>query len=96
VKGELYVACTEYAKLAPLPMVEELRTFFARAGTTGEIELYPGVHHGSAFPQRWWFDKPAAARHWERLIRSALPTNTWDRLYCSPKGVDPYAGVPIV
>ena len=48
--------------------VEELRTLFGRAGTAGEIELYPGVHHGFAFPQRWCYDKPAAERHWERLI----------------------------
>lgn len=67
-KGELYIACAEHDKLAPLPMVEELRTLFARAGTAGEIELYPGVHHGFAFPQRWCYDKPAAERHWERLI----------------------------
>ena len=46
----------------------ELRTLFGRAGTAGEIELYPGVHHGFAFPQRWCYDKPAAERHWERLI----------------------------
>jgi carboxymethylenebutenolidase len=41
---------------------------FGRAGTAGEIELYPGVHHGFAFPRRWCYDKPAAERHWERLI----------------------------
>src|SRR5215472_9346715 len=68
VKGELYIACAEHDKLAPLPMVEELRTLFSRAGTSGEIELYLGVHHGFAFPQRWCYDKPAAERHWERLI----------------------------
>ena len=68
VKGELYIACAEHDELAPLPMVEELRTLFNRAGTAGEIELYPGVHHGFAFPQRWCHDKPAAERHWERLI----------------------------
>jgi carboxymethylenebutenolidase len=49
-------------------MVEELGTLFARADTAGEIELYPRVHHGFAFPQRWCYDKPAAERHWERLI----------------------------
>ena len=53
MKGELYIACAEHDELAPLPMVEELRGLFARAGTAGEIELYPGVHHGFAFPQRW-------------------------------------------
>ena len=67
-KGELYIACAEHDELAPLPMVEELRGLFARAGSPGEIELYPGVHHGFAFPQRWCYDKPAAERHWERLI----------------------------
>jgi carboxymethylenebutenolidase len=68
VEGELYIACAEHDNLAPLPMVDELRTVFARAGAAGEIELYPAVHHGFAFPQRWCYDKPAAERHWERLI----------------------------
>lgn len=68
VKGELYIACAEHDDLAPLPMVEELRGLFARAGGAGEIEMYPGVHHGFAFPQRWCYDKPAAERHWERLL----------------------------
>ena len=31
-------------------------------------EVYPGVHHGFAFPQRWCYDKPAAERHGERLL----------------------------
>ena len=68
VKGELYIGCAEHDDLAPLPMVEKLQDLFRRAGTAGEIELYPGVHHGFAFPQRWCYDKPAAERHWERLI----------------------------
>ena len=68
VKGELYIACAEHDDLAPLPMVDELRTLFQRAGSPGEIELYPGVHHGFAFPERWCYNKPAAERHWERLI----------------------------
>jgi carboxymethylenebutenolidase len=68
VKGELYIACAEHDELAPLPMVEELRALFQRAGSRGEIELYPGVHHGFAFPERWCYEKPAAERHWERLI----------------------------
>jgi carboxymethylenebutenolidase len=49
-------------------MVEELRGLFRRAGTAGEIELYPAVHHGFAFPQARVYDKQAAERHWERLI----------------------------
>jgi carboxymethylenebutenolidase len=67
-KGELYIGCAEHDELAPLPMVEELRGRFENSGNPGELELYPSVHHGFAFPQRWCYDKPAAERHWERLI----------------------------
>jgi carboxymethylenebutenolidase len=68
VKGELYIACAEHDDLAPLPMVAELQSLFKQAGVAGELEIYPGVHHGFAFPQRWCYDKPAAERHWERLL----------------------------
>jgi carboxymethylenebutenolidase len=67
-KGELYIACAEHDELAPLPMVEQLRGLFEKVGNPGELEIYPGVHHGFAFPQRKIYDKPAAERHWERLI----------------------------
>lgn len=67
-KGELYIACAEHDELAPLPMVAELKALFDQAGNRGELEMYPEVHHGFAFPQRWCYDKPAAERHWERLI----------------------------
>jgi carboxymethylenebutenolidase len=76
VTGELYIACAEHDALAPLPMVEELQGWFKQAGVAGEIEMYPEVHHGFAFPQRWCYDKPAAERHWERLLalyRRRLP-----------------------
>jgi carboxymethylenebutenolidase len=68
IKGKVHIACAEHDELAPLPMVEELKTLFQRAGSPGEIEMYMGVHHGFAFPERWCYDKPAAERHWERLI----------------------------
>jgi len=68
VKGELYIACAEIDELAPLAMVAKLRTLFEQAGSPGELELYPGVHHGFAFPQRKIYDKAAAERHWERLL----------------------------
>ena len=67
-KGELYIAYAEHDELAPLDMVDELRRLFEQSGARGELELYPGVHHGFAFPDRWCYDKPAAERHWERLI----------------------------
>jgi len=67
-KGELYIACAEHDELAPLPMVEQLKGLFQTSGNPGELEIYPKVHHGFAFPQRKVFDKPAAERHWERLF----------------------------
>ncbi len=67
-KGELYIACAEIDELAPMPMVEELKGLFEASGNAGELEIYPGVIHGFAFPQRKVYDQPAAERHWERLI----------------------------
>lgn len=68
MKGEIYIACAEHDDLAPPEMIEELKVLFEQGGTTGELEIYPQVHHGFAFPQRWCYDKPAAERHWERLF----------------------------
>lgn len=67
-KGELYISCAEHDELAPPEMVKELLNLFEASGTNGELEVYPGVHHGFAFPERWCYDKSAAERHWERLI----------------------------
>ena len=68
IKGEVHIACAEHDELAPLPMVAELRKLFEAAGSPGELEIYPHVHHGFAFPQRKIYDQAAAERHWERLI----------------------------
>lgn len=67
-RAELYISCAEHDELAPLPMVAELRALFDASGAAGELEIHPAVHHGFAFPQRKIYDKPAAERHWERLI----------------------------
>jgi carboxymethylenebutenolidase len=37
-------------------------------GANAEVEIYPGTHHGFAFPKRPVYDKAAAERHWERLL----------------------------
>ena len=49
-------------------MVEKLRATFKKSQAPGEIEMYPHVHHGFAFPERWCYEKAAAERHWERLL----------------------------
>jgi carboxymethylenebutenolidase len=67
-KAELYFACAEHDPYAPLEMVEALDQTVKSKNLNAEVELYPGVHHGFAFPQRPAYDKPAAERHWERLF----------------------------
>jgi carboxymethylenebutenolidase len=67
-KAEMYFACAEHDPYAPLEMVEALDQTVKSKNLNAEVELYSGVHHGFAFPQRAVYDKPAAERHWERLF----------------------------
>jgi carboxymethylenebutenolidase len=67
-KAELYFACAETDHWAPLEMLPPLRQALTDAGATAEVELYPGVEHGFAFPQRPVYNRDAAERHWERLF----------------------------
>ncbi|MDP6343863.1 MAG: dienelactone hydrolase family protein [Alphaproteobacteria bacterium] len=68
VEGELYIGCAEHDHLAPLPMVEELRGLFEASGAAGEIEIYPGLHHGFTHTSSKSYDKAGSERHWERLL----------------------------
>jgi carboxymethylenebutenolidase len=67
-KAELYFACAEHDPYAPLEMVQALDAALKDTRVKAEVELYPGAHHGFAFPQRAVYDKPSAERHWERLL----------------------------
>lgn len=67
-KGELYFACAETDHWAPPEMVAALAEALAPLGGRTEVEVYPGVEHGFAFPQRAAYDRDAAERHWERLF----------------------------
>lgn len=67
--AELYFGCAETDRWAPLETVEELAASLKANGVNGEVEIYPGTQHGFVFPQRGaLYDKPAAERHWERLL----------------------------
>ena len=66
IEGESYFACAEIDSWAPKEMVDDLRK--AVKGLHTEVEWYPGVEHGFAFPQRPAYNKDAAERHWERLF----------------------------
>ena len=69
-KAELYFACAETDIYAPMETVEKLKQTMsaAKAKAKAEIEIYPGTHHGFAFPKRPVYDRDAAERHWERLL----------------------------
>jgi carboxymethylenebutenolidase len=65
-KAELYFACAETDRWAPPETVQALwKSVKGRPNV--EVEIYPGVEHGFAFPQRAAYDKLSAERHWERL-----------------------------
>jgi carboxymethylenebutenolidase len=68
IKGEIYFACAEIDKYAPLPLIAELKQVLATADVKAEVEIFPGTEHGFAFPQRYCYDKAAAETHWERLF----------------------------
>ena len=67
-KAELYFACAETDHWAPLEILPPMREELAKAGAAAEVELYPGVEHGFAFPGRAAYNRDAAERHWERLF----------------------------
>ncbi len=64
--AEFYFACAETDHWAPPEIVAALQKDLK--GAKGEVELYPGVEHGFAFPQRRAYDKAAAEQHWERCL----------------------------
>ncbi|WP_439814679.1 dienelactone hydrolase family protein [Zavarzinia sp. CC-PAN008] len=66
--AELYVAWAETDHYAPIEELQPFADALKQAGVKAEVELYRGVEHGFAFPQRPAYDKPAAERHWERLF----------------------------
>ena len=68
VDAELYFACAETDRWAPLEMVEALSQALEGLDVEAEVEIYPGVEHGFAFPQRAAYDKAAAETHWCRLL----------------------------
>src|SRR4051794_41653452 len=67
-KAELYFGCAETDVYAPMETIEKVRQSMQADGANAEVEIYPGTHHGFAFPKRPVYHKDAAERHWERLL----------------------------
>ena len=64
--AELYFACAETDVYAPQEIIDKVTA--GMKGTKNEVEVYPGTHHGFAFPNRPLYHRDAAERHWERLL----------------------------
>jgi carboxymethylenebutenolidase len=67
-EAELYFGCAETDIYAPMEIIEKVRQSMQEDGANAEVEIYPGTHHGFAFPKRPVYDRDAAERHWERLL----------------------------
>jgi carboxymethylenebutenolidase len=67
-KAELYFGCAETDSYAPMEVIEKVKQSTQQDGANAEVEIYPGTHHGFAFPKRPVYHKDAAERHWERLL----------------------------
>ena len=65
-KAELYFACAETDIYAPQEIIDKVTA--GMKGSNNEVEIYPGTHHGFAFPKRPVYHRDAAERHWERLL----------------------------
>jgi carboxymethylenebutenolidase len=65
-KAELYFGCAETDIYAPQEIIDQITT--SMKGANAEVEVYPGTHHGFAFPKRPVYHRDAAERHWERLL----------------------------
>ena len=65
-KAELYFACAETDIYAPQEIIDKVKE--GMKGSRNEVEIYPGTHHGFAFPKRPVYHRDAAERHWERLL----------------------------
>jgi carboxymethylenebutenolidase len=65
-RAELYFACAGTDIYAPPEVIAKVAE--SMKGANAEVEIYPGTHHGFAFPKRPVYDRNAAERHWERLL----------------------------
>ncbi len=68
IKGEIYFAFASDDPWVPQTVLDQLPGALDAAGTNHRIEIYPGTGHGFAFPNRPDYVKPAAERHWQRML----------------------------
>jgi carboxymethylenebutenolidase len=73
VAGELYYAFAETDPAVPDNVIPTLKAALDKNGKKYKLEIFPGTHHGFAFPERATYDTFAAEDTWAKVF--AL----WDR-----------------
>jgi len=68
ITGEVYLAFAQTDVYVPEPLLEALPAALDKAQIKYRMEIYPGTQHGFAFPNRPAYNKPAAERHWQRML----------------------------
>lgn len=68
VKGDLYFGYAELDHLAPVSEIAPLQSYLSALGIAHQVELYPNVNHGFAFPRRAVYDEAASERHWRAMF----------------------------
>jgi carboxymethylenebutenolidase len=68
VKGELYYAFAEHDHTVPDHVIPDLRAALEKAGVKNTVDVYPGTHHGFAFPERAVYDTLAAEDSWAKIF----------------------------
>jgi len=73
IKGELYYAFAEHDVGVPDNVIPDLRAALAKADVKNTIKIFPGTHHGFAFPERAVYETVSAEQTWTDMFEM------WDR-----------------
>ena len=68
-RAKIYVAVAEFDPQFLPVEAATLESALEDAGTSHQIEIYPGTRHGFAVNGRLVYDAVAAERHWQRLAQ---------------------------
>jgi len=68
IKAEAYFGFGSVDFLTPQKDIDALAAALKKTRLKYELEMYENCNHGYVFPQREFYNKAAAERHWERLF----------------------------
>jgi len=73
IKGELYFAFAEHDAAVPDHVIPDLRAALERTDVKHTIRIFPGTHHGFAFPERAVYETVSSEQTWADMFAM------WDR-----------------